>query len=420
MQDAPSRGRVVARKYRERRPVRRPAAEAILSAATLAAVVGTLVACGGSDDHDDAALVAQGKQIFRFDTFGDEAKWTDTLRMHEVISAAVDPVTALSVGLKVDAEALPAAVVQGIQNGSIDLHSPATTVALLKLDAVVGLKGTVESVNGSDVLTHVGITCALCHSTVDDSFAPGIGKRLDGWPNRDLNPGAIIALSPALDTATKAQLNAWGAGKYDPRFNIDGLSKPTVIPPAYGLEGVHKVTYTGDGTELAYWNRYVAVTQMGGLGTFTEPRLGVSVTHGNVDLVTSKLPALQAYQLSIGAPPPPAGSFDPVAAARGQQVFAGAGGCAGCHSGALFTDANSTLHPPADSMAEPESPSYAARSATKRYRTTPLRGVWQHAPYFHDGSAATLEQVVATYNARRALGLTAQQSADLVQYLKSL
>src|SRR4029079_3481429 len=114
------------------------------------------------------------------------------------------------------------------------------------------------------------------------------------------------------------------------------------------------------------------------------------------------------------------GSSDAAAGARGQQVFVGAGGCASCHSGVLFTDANSTLHPPADSMAEPESPSYAARSPTKRYGTTPLRGVWQHVPYFHDGSAATLEQVVATYNARRSLGLTAQQSADLVQYLKSL
>ncbi|HEX7438321.1 MAG TPA: c-type cytochrome, partial [Caldimonas sp.] len=222
------------------------------------------------------------------------------------------------------------------------------------------------------------------------------------------------------DAATKAQLDAWGAGKFDPRHNVDGMSKPVVIPPAFGLEGVHRVTYTGDGTELAYWNRYVAVAEMGGLGTVTEPRLNLSITHGNVDLVTSKLPALQAYQLSIAAPAAPAGSFDPVAAARGQQIFAGAGGCAACHSGALFTDANSTLHPPADSMAEPESPSYASRSATKLYRTTPLKGVWQHAPYFHDGSAATLDQVVATYNTRRSLGLGAQQSADLVQYLKSL
>ena len=394
-------------------PAMRPTLQ--LVAATIA-----LLSLGGCGSSDDLADTRQGQQTFRYETFGDEAKWTDALRLHEVIAAAVDPTTALAVGLKVDADALPASVVAGIQDGSISLTDPATTIALIKLDAVVGLKGTVESVNGSDVLTHVGITCALCHSTVDDSFAPGIGKRLDGWPNRDLNPGAIIALSPTLDTATKAQLNAWGAGKYDPRFNIDGLSKPTVIPPAYGLDGVHKVTYTGDGTELAYWNRYVAVTQMGGSGSFTEPRLGLSITNGSVDLVTSKLPALQAYQLSIAAPAAPTGSFDPVAAARGQQVFAGPGGCATCHSGGLFTDANDTLHPPADSMAEPESPSYASRSATKLYRTSPLKGVWQHAPYFHDGSAATLDAVVATYNTRRSLGLSAQQSADLVQYLKSL
>jgi mono/diheme cytochrome c family protein len=320
----------------------------------------------------------------------------------------------------VDSEALPAAVVQGIQNGSVDLKSPATTIALLKLDAVVGLKGTVETVNGKDTLTHIGTTCALCHSTVDDSFAPGIGKRLDGWPNRDLNPGAIIALSPALPAATKAVYNSWGKGKYDPRFNIDGLSKPLVIPPAFGLEGIHRITFTGDGEDLAYWNRYVSVTQMGGQGTMTEPRLNLSITNGTVDLVTSKLPALQAYQLSLAAPAAPAGSFDAAAAARGKVIFEGAGKCATCHTGTTFTDANSTLHPVADSMAEPESPSYAARSATKLYRTSPLKGVWQHAPYFHDGSAATLEGVVQTYNTRRSLGLAAQEIADLTQYLKSL
>ena len=184
----------------------------------------------------------QGQSVFRNDTFGDEALWTDKLRMHEVIGQAVSPTAALAVGLKVDAEALPAAVVAGIQAGTVDLTSPATTVALLKLNAVVGVKGTVESVNGKDTLTHVGITCALCHSTVDDSFAPGIGKRLDGWPNRDLNPGAIIALSPAVPAATKAVYLSWGKGKYDPRFNIDGLNKPVVIPPAYGLQGIHKIT----------------------------------------------------------------------------------------------------------------------------------------------------------------------------------
>jgi mono/diheme cytochrome c family protein len=385
------------------------------------AVTGTLVACGGgSNDAEDAAKVAEGKQIFRYDTFGDEARWTDTLQMHTVIATAVDPTTALSVGLKVDSEALPASLVAGIQNGSVDLHDPATTVALLKLDAVVGLKGTVETVNGQDVLTRVGVTCALCHSTVDDSFAPGIGKRLDGWPNLDLDPGAIIALSPAVDAATKTVLRSWGKGMFDPRHSIDGLSKPVVIPPAYGLAGVHSVTYTGDGDELAYWNRYVAVTQMGGLGTMDEPRLGLHVVNGSVDLVSSKLPALQAYQLSLDAPAPPAGSFDAAAAARGKVVFEGAGGCAGCHGGSRFTDANARLHPPADSMAEPETPSYAARSATKQYRTTPLRALWQHAPYFHDGSAATLAEVVTTYNARRGLGLSAPQQADLVEYLKSI
>ena len=393
------------------------------AAATAMAIVS---ACGGADDSAadaaaaQAALIEQGQQIFRFDTFGDEAQWTDALRMHEVISAAVDPVTALSVGLKVDAEALPAAVVSGIQNGSVDLHSPATTVALLKLNAVVGLKGTVETVNGVDTLTQVGITCALCHSTVDDSFAPGIGKRLDGWPNRDLNPGAIIALSPAVDAATKAALNSWGAGMFDPRHNVDGISKPVVIPPAYGLEGIHRITVTGDGDEIAYWNRYVAVVEMGGLGTMIEPRLNLNVTHGTQDLVTTKLPALQAYQLSLKAPAPPAGSFDAAAAARGKLVFDGVGQCATCHTGPTFTDANDRLHAPADSMAEPETPSYAARSATKQYRTSPLKGVWQHAPYFHDGSAATLEDVVQTYNAKKALGLTTQQVGDLTQYLKSL
>jgi mono/diheme cytochrome c family protein/cytochrome c5 len=381
-----------------------------------------LQACGGGDDSgaQNAALVEQGRQIFRFDTFGDEAQWSDTLRMHEVIGAAVDPVTALSVGLKVDAEALPAAVVQGIQSGSIDLKSPATTVALLKLDAVVGLKGTVESVNGKDTLTRVGITCALCHSTVDNSFAPGIGKRLDGWANRDLNPGAILALSPAVDASGKAVFNSWGKGMFDPRHNVDGISKPVVIPPAYGLAGIHSVTFTGDGSEPAYWNRYVAVAEMGGLGSVTEPRLNLSITHGSEDLVTSKLPALQAYQLSLAPPAAPAGSFDTAAATRGQAVFDGAGKCVTCHSGTLFTDANSTLHPPSDSMAEPESPSYASRSATKLYRTTPLRGAWQHAPYFHDGSAATLERVGEVYNAKRGLGLTAEEIADLAQYLRSL
>jgi hypothetical protein len=329
----------------------------------------------------------------------------------------------LSVGLKVDAEALPPAVVKGIQDGSIDLKSPATTVALLKLNAVVGVIGTIETLNGQDTLTRVGITCALCHSTVDNSFAVGIGKRLDGWPNRDLDPGAIIALSPVLSAAQRKVYGAWGRGKYDPRFNQDGLNGPQVIPPAYGLDGVHRITSTGDGDDIAYWNRYVGVTQMGGHGSFVEPRTGVSVTNGTDDLITAKLPALQAYQLSLPAPPPPSGSFDPVAAERGRIVFNGAGACGTCHSGAELTDANVRLHPASDVVSEPEAPgvpSYASRSATRQYRTAPLHGLWQHAPYFHNGSAPTLEAVVETYNTRKSLGLSGAQAADLVEYLKSL
>jgi mono/diheme cytochrome c family protein len=386
--------------------------------------LAVLGGCGGGGGGGAAPavpdLVAEGKQIFRHDTFGDEAQWTDALRMHEVIEQGVSPATALSVGLKVDAEALPPELVAAIQAGKVDLNSPATTVALLKLDAVVGVKGVVESVNGVDRLRRVGITCALCHSTVDDSFAKGIGKRLDGWANRDLDPGAIIALSPALDDQTKAIYRSWGKGKFDPRFNVDGVSKPVVIPPAYGLAGIHKVTFTGDGDSPAYWNRYVAVVEMGGLGSFSEPRLNLQVTHGTQDLVSAKLPALEAYQLSLAPPAAPAGSFDPAAAQRGRGLFFGGAQCATCHTGSTFTDANSRLHAAADSMAEPETPSYASRSASKMYRTTPLRGAWQHPPYFHDGSAPTFDGVVEKYNQRLNLGLSAQEISDLAQYLKSL
>jgi mono/diheme cytochrome c family protein len=280
----------------------------------------------------------------------------------------------------------------------------------------------VQSVNGKDSLVRVGITCALCHSTVDNSFAKGIGKRLDGWPNRDFNVGAIIALSPALPPSAKAVNNSWGPGKYDPRFNFDGKNGPQVIPPAYGLDGIHRITVTGDGDDIAYWNRYVGVTQMHGHGSFDDPRIGVHVDNPP-DMISSLLPALQDYQLSLNAPAPPAGSFDAAAAARGKDVFDGAGKCSTCHTGSLFTDANVRLHSPDEVVSEPEpngAPSYASRSATKMYRTAPLRGLWQHPPYFHNGTAATLEDVVDTYDAKKGLNLTTQQKADLVQYLKSL
>jgi mono/diheme cytochrome c family protein len=370
-----------------------------------------LLACSDNGPREPTPTqITEGQQTFRFDTFGDETFWTDTLRIHEVIESGVSPTTALAVGLKVDADAVPAEVLQ-----SADLHSPATTVALLKLNAVIGLKGTVETINGKDTLTHVGVTCALCHSTVNNSVDQGIGERLDGWPNLDLNPGAIIALSPALTDAQKAVYNSWGPGKYDARYNFDGQNDPAVIPPAYGLAGVHSVTYTGDGDRPAYWNRYVAVTQMHGHGSFSEPRLSINVSNPP-DQVEAKLLSLEAYQLSLSAPAPPAGNFDAAAAARGQAVFTGQGQCSTCHAGSTFTDANTRSHPPAE---VPTDPTHALRSATKMYRTTPLRGLWQHAPYFHDGSAATLSDVVDRYDSAKNLQLTPQQKTDLVEYLKS-
>ena len=379
---------------------------------------GVVVACDGGPTEPSAETLGEGKAIFRFDTFGDETFWTDTLRLHEVVQT-VPPTTALAVGLKVDADTLPAAVLQAIQAGQVDLNDPATTVTLLKLGAVVGLKATVDANNH---ITRLGTTCALCHSTVDDRITKGIGSRRDGWPNLDLNPGAIIALSPALSSAQKAVYNSWGAGKYDARYNFDGLNGPTVIPPAYGLAGVNSVTFTGDGPDIAYWNRYVGVTQMHGHGSFSEPRLRISVQNAP-DMISAKLPALQAYQLSLNAPRPTAADFDAAAAVRGRAVFAGAGACASCHSGTLLTDANERLHAASEVVSEPEPggmPSAAARSATKMYRTTPLRALVFHAPYFHNGVAPTLDAVVDLYNTRKALGLTAQQKADLVQYLKSL
>jgi cytochrome c553 len=356
---------------------------------------------------------ADGKTIFRFDTFGDEQNWTDRLKLNTVIESSVSPQAALALGLKVDAEALPADLVAALKAGQVDLTSPATTVALIKLNAVVGVMGRVEQVNGQDRLTRVGITCALCHSTVDNSFATGIGRRLDGWPNLQLDPGKIIALSPAVPAAAKAVYSSWGAGKYDPRFNIDGLSTPLVLPPAYGLKGVPKETYTGEGP-ISYWNQYVAVTQMGGQGTFVDPRLGINIVH-KPDLVKPKLPALRDYQFSLTKPPPPAGSFDAAAAKRGQVVFHGAGRCATCHVPPLYTD--NKLHDPAETGMDP---AYAQRTTTRKYRSTPLRALWQHPPYFHDGRAAGLPDVVNHYDRVLRLGLTEAQKNDLVEFLKSI
>jgi hypothetical protein len=393
-------------------------------------VVAIGVGCGGNDTGDDGddtgddagddtvgaspCATDDGQCIFRHDTFGDEQLWTDTLRLHEVVET-LPPTMALAVGLKVDADAVPPDVL-----AAADLSAPATTVALIGLDAVVGVRGTV--VDGR--ITRLGVTCALCHSTVDDSVAPGIGARLDGYPNRTLDPGAIIALSPGLaayteplgvDAATaRAALQSWGPGRYDARFNQDTESHPVLIPPAYGLADVALETYTGEG-EVSYWNAYVAVTQMGAHGNFEDERLGISIEQ-SPDRVTPMLPALRDYQFSLAAPVPPADSFDPLAAERGRDVFEGAGMCAGCHSGASFTDAPA-LHAAAETGMETDE---ARRSATGMYRTTPLRGAWQRPPYFHDGSAVTLRDVVDHYDTTLTLGLTEAERDDLTEYLKSL
>ena len=369
----------------------------------------------------------EGQAIFRFDTFGDEQLWTDVLRMHEVIPA-VDPVTALSVGLKVDVDALPSQVTDALRAGQVDLANPAVTLELLRLNAVVGVKGTVDDAGR---LTSVGVTCALCHSSVDDSFAPGIGRRLDGWANTDLDVGAIVALSPALDDATRAEFMEWGPGKYDPRHHyFDGTnlvplnspSVPIVIPPIYGLRGVGFETFTGDGP-ISYWNGYVGVGQMGGHGSFSDPRIGVFIAQ-SPDLVTPKLPALLAYQLSLRPPKAPKGSVNPAAAQRGKQLFRNEARCATCHQGRTFTDVSSGpdrtvpfLHHPAEVGMDP---AYASRSATGQYRTTPLRGLLQHPPYFHDGSAPDLPAVVEHYDRLFGLNLSGAQKDDLVEYLKSL
>jgi mono/diheme cytochrome c family protein len=369
-------------------------------------------AAGGETKAGDAPL--DGQQVFRHDTFGDEQFWTDVAKMHEVIPKSVSPKTALGVGLKVDAEAIPPDVAQAIKDGKVDLNSPATTVTLLKLNAVVGLKGSVTSEGGKDTLKSVGITCALCHSTVDDSFSKGIGKRLDGWPNRDLNVGAIIALSPAIPADQKAIYKGWGPGKYDPRMNLDKKNTPLVIPPAYGLANVKNETYTAEGP-ISYWNAYVAVTQMHGKGNFADPRLKIEVK-AEQDLVTPKLDALRQYQHSLQTPQPPAGSFDQAAAGRGKTTFEKS--CASCHAGGSGTDNNNgKLHAATETGVDA---AYAARTATKMYRTTPLRGLWQHPPYFHNGSAKTLLDVVNQYNRVLALKLTDPQKRDLVEYLKSL
>lgn len=397
-------------------------------------------------------MMEEGRNIFRNDTFGDEAFWGDLLQLHKAISGeglggvgpGVSPETALAVGLKVDSDALPASLVNNLRKGRVNLDDPATTLALLKVDAVVGVKGFF---NQEGRLQSVGLSCAVCHSMVDDSFAPGIGKRLDGWANRDLNVGAIVALAPNLkpitdllevdESTVRAVLQSWGPGKFDAElfldgkaFRPDGKTAATLIPPAFGLAGVNLHTWTGWGG-VSHWNAFVANLEMHGKGTFYDPRLNDPVKFpiaarngfGNVrndpDLISSKLPALQFYQLAIPAPEPPDGSFDAAAATRGKVLFNGKAGCAQCHVPPTFTEPGWNMHTAEEIGIDDFQ---AKRSPDERYRTSPLKGLWTHMTrgFYHDGRFATLLDVVTHYNNSKQLNLSQTEKNELVEYLKSL
>ena len=421
---------------------------------TVSAITGS-----GSNRNADAVNAAQsrqlfnrGRRIFRFDTFGDQAFWGGALQLDTAIEGerlggvgpGVSPKTALAVGLKVDVNALPRSLRQALAAGEVDLDDPATTLALLKLNSVVGVKGFF---NDRGTLRSMGITCAFCHSTVDDSFAPGIGRRLDGWPNRDLNVGAIISLAPnkkpitdllGVDEATVNKvLAAWGPGKFDAElfldgkgFRPDGKSAATLLPAAFGLAGVNLHTYTGWGS-VTYWNAFVANLEMHGQGTLFDPRLndpekfpiatkaGFFDVRNKPDLITSKLGPLEFYQKGLLAPKPPRGSFNAEAAARGKRLFNGKAKCATCHVPPLYTEPGWNMHKPSEICTDPFQ---ANRSPDERYRTTPLKGLFAHSTggFWHDGRFPNLGAVVQHYNSCFGLGLNSGEKSDLVQFLRSL
>lgn len=397
-------------------------------------------------------LVTEGKNIFRFDTFGDEEFWSGLLHIDKAISGAanggfgtgVSPRMALGVGLKVDAQALPPAVVSAIQSGAVNLDDPATTLALLKLNAVVGVKGNFTT---AGALQSIGITCAVCHSTVDNSFSQGIGKRLDGWPNRDLNVGAIINLTDNaqpiasmlhVDVPTlRSVLTGWGPGRFPAVLFMDGkATKPdgsiaaNLIPAAFGLKDVSLTTYTGWG-DISYWNAFVANLEMHGKGKFTDPRLNDPVKYpiatenhfydvnNTPDLISSKLLALKAYQHSIGAPKPPVSTYNGAAANRGRVLFMNKAKCGTCHSTRVYKDPASILKTPAEIGIDAFE---SDRSPTLKYRTTPLGGLFarEKGGFYHDGRFAAYADVVNHYNTHLSLNLTASEKSDLVEYLKSL
>jgi len=399
--------------------------------------------------------INEGRTTFRYDTFGDEAFWGDTLKIHQAINGSakggvgggVSPKTALAVGLKVDVDVLPPAVVDAIKGGKVDLESVDTTLTLLKAKAVVGLTGVFNA--DSTALTSVGIQCSLCHSTVDNSLAPGIGHRLDGWANRDLDVGTIVNLSPDLsavtsllgvdDATVRSVLKGWGPGHFNAQLFLDrkavgtdggAASAAALIPPAFGMAGVNLATYTGFGS-ATYWNAFVANLEMHGKGTFIDSRLadatqfpvaaaaGFANVRNTPDLVTPKLAALQFYQFALPAPTPPASSFDAPAAARGKTAFEGQAKCSSCHVAPLFTEPGWNMHTGAEIGIDDFQ---SSRSPEKRYRTTPLRGLWTHTKggFYHDGRFPTLDAVVTHYDTAHSLGLSAAQKGDIVEYLKSL
>jgi hypothetical protein len=415
---------------------------------------------GNAQEHAQQ-LVSQGQQIFRFDTFGDETFWGDQLGLHQVV-ASISPRQALDLGLKVDAEALPPALVDSLKQGQVNLDDPAVTVQLVKANAVLGVVGVF---NDDSSLRSIGLTCAVCHSTVDNAIAFGVGKRIDGLANRDLNVGAIVAavpnLQPVVDLlrlanpATTADdvrkvLLSWGPGKFDAElfldgkaFQPDGRSAATLIPNARGLAGHNLHTWTGGWGTVTYWNAFVAVNELHGSGTFFDERfddieqfpiaaragLGHVSTDPDNDQVTSKLPALHFYQLALPAVQPRPGiDFDPDAAERGDELFSGKADCNRCHREPLWTEPSWNQHT-ADEL---QIDSFQAdRSPGHAYRTMNLAGIFVRerglfmspdntGRFYHDGRFQTLRDVVASYNDRFGLGLADEEMSDLVEYLKSL
>jgi len=426
----------------------------------------------GSAEDNSKQLIEQGRQIFRFDTYGDEAFWTDQLQIQRAVKG-LSPQTVLALGLKVDADALSPSVIEAIKHGNVNLNDPAVTLQLIKQNAVLGVVGTFNN----NTLTKVGFTCALCHSTVDNSVAPGIGKRIDGLGNRDLNVGAIIASAPNLqpvvnllhlapqDASVTAQdvrnvLNGWGPGKFDAELFLDGkalnpqqvtngvvtgtnVSAATLLPNARGMSGHNLHTWTGGWGTVTYWNAFVAVNEMHGIGTFFDERfddaaqfpIAAAAKLGHVsvdpdhDQVTSKLAALHFYQLALPAVQPRSGiDFDPAAAARGDELFSGKANCNSCHHEPLWTEPGWNQH----SAEEMKIDSFEAdRAPGHAYQTMNLAGLFvrerglfmspqNKGRFYHDGRFQTLTDVVNSYDNRFSLGLTDEEKHDLVEYLKSL